>query len=201
MLKKIYYSVILFGCGTKTSGFLNTLFYNDTTADSYQVSFGEKIQYLTKLLLTFTPFAFMLEKFNLWLPNNQIFFRTIVYALFANVIVGGWFHYKNKSFKWRIFFRKNIEMWLIILLVYPILEGMKGVTGDNVIGEFFKIAIQLGTLIYPASKVFKNIHILSNKKFPPSFIMDKVYNFEKDGNVKDFFESEGNKTNNNQNQE
>jgi hypothetical protein len=49
--------------------------------------------------------------------------------------------------------------------------------------------LSFGT-IFPASKILKNIYILSNKQYPPSFIMDKIYKFEKDGNVTDLLGKE-----------
>jgi hypothetical protein len=58
------------------------------------------------------------------------------------------------------------------------------------VGESFKILIQVVTLLYPVSKVLKNIYILSNKQFPPAFIMDKIYNFEKNGDLKDLFDTD-----------
>ena len=64
---------------------------------------------------------------------------------------------------------------------------MRLIAGDNLAGEVFKVTIQIATILYPASKILKNIYVLSNKQYPPSFIMDKIYKFEKDGNVKDLF--------------
>ncbi len=79
-------------------------------------------------------------------------------------------------------------MWIILVLVYGLLEMLRITAGNNFVGEGFKVLIQVMTLLYPISKALKNIYILSNKKFPPSFIMDKIYTFEKNGDLNNLFQ-------------
>jgi len=79
---------------------------------------------------------------------------------------------------------------LVIMFGYTILEMMHLRLGDNLLANGFKITIELSTLLYPGSKVMKNLYILSNKQFPPAFIMERLYNFEKTGNLKDLFPEE-----------
>ena len=170
MLRKIFYSLIL---------------------SSYDgISLTVKAQYIFKLILTFSPIAFILDSFGFWFDKNSMFFSFIIYTLIINMVVGGWYHVKLKSFEWKEFFIKNITMWVVIILAYPVLEFMRLLAGENIAGEIFKVTIQIATILYPASKILKNVYILSNKQYPPSFIMDKIYKFEKDGNIKDLFNKE-----------
>lgn len=81
-------------------------------------------------------------------------------------------------------------MWAVLIPVYTLLEMLRLTAGDNMIGEGFKVVIQITTLLYPISKALKNFYILSNKQFPPQFIMNKIYNFEKTGDIKEFFNKE-----------
>tara|TARA_R110000772_G_scaffold35637_11_gene85866 strand:+ start:7816 stop:8373 length:558 start_codon:yes stop_codon:yes gene_type:complete len=173
MIQKILFSIILLA--------------------SDKPSLQEKLQYLIKLIVTFAPIAFLLEQFDVWFVDNEVFFSYVIVTLLVNIFVGGWYHKKNGSFEWAMFFRKNIEMWVILILVYPVLEMVSNLAGHNIVGDGFKVVIQIATLLYPASKVFKNAYILSNKKFPPSFIMDRIYNFEKSGNLKDLAGEENTK--------
>lgn len=198
MIKKIYYSIILFGYGTKTPLFLKFLNIQES---QYQIESTDKLQYLLKLIMTFTPVAYILNAFNAWFPDNQVFFRVLIWAVLANILAGGWLHHKNGTFKIKILLLKNIEMCIIILITYPILEGINKITGDNVAGKLFQWAIQIGTILYPGSKAIKNIHILSNKKYPPEFIMNKIYNFEKDGDVTEFLGNKPTEPTNNENLE
>lgn len=167
MFKKIYYSIILL-------------------ADSHP-TYVEKFQYLIKLLMALAPVAYVLEGLNLWFINNKQFASFVIVCLFINMLVGIKFHLKMKSFNWAHFLKKNSEMMVVVIVTYILLEMLRLTAGTNMIGESFKVLIQVTTLLYPISKALKNIYILSNKQFPPAFIMEKIYNFEKDGNLGDLF--------------
>lgn len=147
----------------------------------------EKLHYLLGLIATFGPIAYLLDGLNLWFNSNQQFSSFVIICLFVNLAVGVRYHNKMGTFNWKEFFVKNIEMWVILILVYGLLEMLRITAGNNFVGEGFKVLIQVMTLLYPISKALKNIYILSNKKFPPSFIMDKIYTFEKNGDLNDLF--------------
>lgn len=145
----------------------------------------DRIQYILKLIAGFAPVAAFLDFFGVWFTDNQEFFTGMILAFLANMGFGAWYHKKLRTFKWSEFFMKNIKMWCIVLLIYPLLEVIGRVAGDNLVGEMFKVTIQIATLLYPISKAVKNGYILSNKKYPPAFIMERIYQFEKHGNVRD----------------
>ncbi len=44
------------------------------------------------------------------------------------------------------------------------------------------------TLMYPVSKIVKNVFVLTGGKYPPKWIMKALYNYEKSGKLKDFFD-------------
>jgi len=44
------------------------------------------------------------------------------------------------------------------------------------------------TLLYPVSKAVKHIFILSKGKYPPQWIIAALYQYEKNGKLKDFFQ-------------
>jgi len=148
----------------------------------------EKLHYLIGLIVTFGPIAYILDGLNLWFENNQQFSSFVIICLLVNLLVGVRYHNKMRTFCWKEFFIKNIEMWVILVLVYGLLEMLRITAGNNIVGEGFKVLIQVMTLLYPISKALKNIYILSNKKFPPSFIMDKIYTFEKNGDLNNLFQ-------------
>jgi hypothetical protein len=183
-LKKIYYSIVLFGASTKVPNFIKETFKIEES--SFELGLFEKFNYLFKLVLAFMPVAWVLNTFNLWFVDNKIFFQVLVWTIIANIVAGGKVHWDNHTFKLKTLLWKNIEMCIIILFTYPILEGINRITGDNLAGDVFQWAIQIGTILYPGSKAIKNLHIWSNGKYPPAFLMEKIYKFEKDGDVKDF---------------
>lgn len=147
----------------------------------------EKLSYLVSLVGTLAPVAYLLDGLNLWFSTNQQFSSFILVCLMVNMFVGAIFHNKMGTFDWVELFKKNVLMWVVLIVVYAMLEMLRLTAGENFIGEGFKILIQTMTLLYPISKALKNIYILSNKQFPPAFIMDKIYNFDKNGDLKDLF--------------
>lgn len=153
------------------------------------VKITDRFDYLMTILLRLAPVAFLLETFNWWIADNKQFGQFMCIALFVNMVVGIWFHVKNKSFTWEDFFLKNGKMIAIVIVVYVMLEMLRYTAGSNIAGELFKVSIQITTLLWPTSKVFKNAYILSNGEFPPEFIMNKLYSFEKNGDLKAFFET------------
>ena len=153
-------------------------------------SLCEKWDYLFSIIITFAPIAYLLKGFDFWFASNHQFVTFVLICLVANIIVGAAYHKKMKTFDWLEFFLKNMLMWAVLIIVYLMLEILRLTAGNNIVGESFKVLIQITTLLYPISKVLKNAYILSNKQFPPAFIMKRLYSFEKSGNINDFFENE-----------
>lgn len=153
-------------------------------------TFTDKISYFFQVIGTFAPIAYLLDGLNFWFKTNQQFSSFILICLIVNMIVGAVYHHRVGSFDWVEMFKKNVLMWVVLIVVYAMLEMLRLTAGNNFVGESFKILIQVVTLLYPVSKVLKNIYVLSNKQFPPAFIMDKIYNFEKNGDLKDLFDTD-----------
>jgi len=153
-------------------------------------SFTDKLSYLVNLIGAFAPVAYLLDGLSFWFKTNQQFSAFVLICLVINMGVGARYHSKMKTFNWKEMLTKNSVMCGVLILVYTMLEMLRLTAGNNVVGEGFKILIQVMTLLYPISKACKNIYILSNKQFPPAFIMDRMYNFEKNGNLKELFDTD-----------
>lgn len=52
----------------------------------------------------------------------------------------------------------------------------------------FRVVLQMTTLIYPLSKILKNIFIISKGEHPPEWIMKRIYNFQENGDLSAFLE-------------
>lgn len=157
------------------------------------VRIQDKLLYAYNVLINLAPIAFLLNMFNWWWKDNEQFGSFMCVALVINLIVGCWYHLKNNTFNWKLFITRNIEMTFIVVVGYIMLETLRYTAGDNFAGEVFRITIQICTLLFPVSKVLKNIYILSNEKYPPKFFMEKLYNFEKNGDLNDLFNKTKNK--------
>ncbi len=166
---------------------IKKLFFSLILLNSEKPTFFEKVGYWLKLMLASAPIVAALEYFELWYKNNSQFFSFVLCALALNMGVGLRYHLVMKTFSWKEFFSRNIAMFINVLVVYVLLDMLRITAGDNIIGETFKVLVQVTTLLYPVSKALKNIYILNQKKFPPAFIMERIYQFEKNGNVKELF--------------
>ena len=86
-------------------------------------------------------------------------------------------------------------MWMVLIITYILLEMLRLTAGNNLVGEGFKVLIQITTLLYPISKALKNIYVWSEKQFPPQFIMDKIYKFEQTGDLEELLNKKENDNN------
>ncbi|WP_418360182.1 hypothetical protein [Sphingobacterium detergens] len=155
-----------------------------------QPTIWEKIKYAWDVFLHLAPIAIALELVNWWFTENRQFGIFMCIALIFNLAIGVIYHLNRGSFNFKNFLIKNIEMIGVVVVVYFMLEMLRYTAGDNIVGESFRIFIQILTLLYPTSKVFKNIFILTKGKHPPKFIMMKLYNFEKNGDLSEFFKTQ-----------
>jgi hypothetical protein len=148
-----------------------------------QPTFIEKIKYFITILCTLSPIAYCLGGMSFWFSNNKQFATFVLLAIIINVVVGGVFHWRNKTFTQEQFLVKNGIMIAVLIISYTLLEMLHLTIGDNIFSDSFRTLIQISTLLYPISKTFKNLYILSNKQFPPDWMMERLYNFEKTGNI------------------
>jgi hypothetical protein len=184
---------------TNIKDMFKRLLYSVILLTSDRPTLVEKLGYWFKLLIASAPMVWILNRLHIWFETNSEFISFVLLALLVNMGVGLKYHHKMGTFSWREFFRKNISMFASVLVVYVLLDMLRIIAGNNAIGDGFKVVVQLTTIVYPISKSLKNIYILNNKTFPPSFIMDKIYNFERNGNIRDLFnkdEDDNNKAGN-----
>ena len=80
-------------------------------------------------------------------------------------------------------------MIVVVWLSYIVFEIIISAARPEVVASGFRSALQVATLAYPGAKILKNVHIYSNGEHPPQWIMKKLYNFEKNGDLKAFLET------------
>lgn len=158
-------------------------------ASNDDVNIWDRIISAIKSIGTLTPVSLVMSGLGLWFENNLMFFTFTIISILINMGFGGWMHWSKGTFSLETLLYKNIKMTFIVLVSYMMLEFIAQIMGiDNTIGEIFEKTIQIATLLYPVGKVLKNLFILSDGKHPPEFIMKKIYNFQKTGDLKDFIE-------------
>lgn len=168
---------------------IKKMFYGLILAADHGVSLKDRIIYLLLSIAKVAPLAYALDLMNWWFTENKQFGTFLCLAILINMVVGTVKHLQYRTFDFKLFFSRNCIMIFVICIVYIMLEMLRYTAGANVVGEIFKVLIQVTTLMYPTSKVVKNCYILSNGKYPPEFIMKRFYNFEKNGDLSDLFKT------------
>src|SRR5690606_4557208 len=166
------------------------LLLGEATSFTTNIEASDRVRYLFFSVIRFAPFAYILNGFNVWWQDNHRFTTYMLAALILNAIVGAWMHLKYRTFDFKQFFTKNATMLGVVTVTFVMLEMMRLTAGENVVGDIFKVLIQVTSLLYPASKIIKNTFILSEGKHPPEFIMRKIYNFEKNGDLRKLFSTQ-----------
>ena len=159
------------------------LFYFDD-----KIHFRDRVYYFFLAFFKSIPLLMLYSYFSTWRGNNEFFFAGICFALFLNALVGGVYHFITGTFDIKDFLVGNTMMIFVISVSYISLAILSIPLDESGIGKMFKMSVQLMTLFYPVSKILKNAFILTNGKFPPQFVMKALYNYEREGKLKDFFD-------------
>ncbi len=174
LFAKIYYGILLMGDG--------------------KANMADKFEVYLKMTLSFSLVATFLQIVSDWYVTNQKFIVYFIIAVTANAILGLWKHHKLREFDWLIFFWKTALMLAVVIIVYLLLYILVDLAGNGIVVDGFKTTIQIATIFYPISKAIKSLHVISNGEHPPAWIMEKLYGFEKDGNVDQLFKTNTNET-------
>jgi hypothetical protein len=177
---------------TQMKIFLYRKYFNIILLGDEALSLQQRAFYMGKSLITLAPIAFLMDMLNVWFFDNQLFFTTVVAFVFLNMILGAYMHRKNGTFDWFILIKKTMTMIIATMLTYFVLELILMVAGSNIVTETFRTTIQVATLLYPGSKILKNIFILSDGEHPPKWVMQKIYNFQNDGDLSAFMDNKNN---------
>lgn len=173
------------------------VYYNFVLLADEGVQQSERMISFLKLIIGFAPIVWALDLVGLWFNDNKEF----VVGFVVIVIFNGWYgvkkHRKLGTLDYKEFLRRTMETLTYVILTYWVLYIMNKIAGENLITESFGKVIQVSTLFYPASKFFKSLFVVSDGKHPPQWVMEKMYNFEKNGDLKKFLNTD-NENNNNQ---
>ena len=159
------------------------LFYFDD-----KIHFRDRVYYFFIAFFKSIPLLMLYSYFSTWRGNNEFFFAGICFALFLNALVGGVYHFKTGTFDIKDFLMGNTMMIFVISVSYISLAILSIPLDESEIGKMFKMSVHLMTLFYPVSKIVKNVFVLTRGKYPPQFVMKALYNYEREGKLKDFFD-------------
>lgn len=148
----------------------------------------ERLEYFISSLFKFTPIAFLINSAFNWHNKHQSFLYGLYGVLFANALFGVLTHLKLNTFDVGEFFKSTLVTVIVVFGVYFSLDQIDESIPEGFLSVAFTSSIQIITLLYPIAKIMRNGFILTNGKFPPEFLIQKLYNYERDGNIKEFLE-------------
>lgn len=164
-------------------------YFNLVLASEDSIDLSTRLENFWQAFLAFAPVAFILKAFNVWFETHELFFIGILMFILINMILGAYMHLKKGSFSFETLLIKTIKMTIILFITYLILAIILAVAGTNMVTTSFEIALQVSTLLYPAGKILKNVFILSEGEHPPQWVMERIYNFQKNGDLSEFLSS------------
>ena len=166
------------------------IFYFLLLAANKEVDWWERVKYYCKGVSAFVAGSFIIGAITDWYADEKLFTAGLTFIVFANAAFGGFVHWKKLGdFDWEDLLKKTITMIVVVWLSYVVFEIIISAARPEVVASGFRSALQVATLAYPGAKILKNIHIYSNGEHPPQWIMKKLYNFEKNGDLKAFLET------------
>ena len=152
------------------------LYHTDTS-----IALRDRLYYLGQVLLHSTPFMLLCSYLLSWRQAHQAF---------VNILIGAAYHLRYHSFSLRALLLKNAQMLSVIAAVYILLALLEVPLSQTTTGEVFENTLQLMTLLYPVSKAIKNIFVLTHGKYPPAWVIKALYNYEREGKLKEFFNND-----------
>ena len=152
------------------------LYHTDTS-----IALRDRLYYLGQVLLHSTPFMLLCSYLLSWRQAHQAFVMALGGALLLNILIGAAYHLRYHSFSLRALLLKNAQMLSVIAAVYILLALLEVPLSQT---------LQLMTLLYPVSKAIKNIFVLTHGKYPPAWVIKALYNYEREGKLKEFFNND-----------
>lgn len=153
-----------------------------------KIQIRDRIYYFFIAFFKSIPLLMLYSYFSVWREKNELFFVGISFILFLNMVVGAIYHAKAGTFDIKHFLTGNATIMLVITVVYISLSVLSIPINETETGKIFQSVVQFMTLMYPVSKIVKNVFVLTGGKYPPQFIMKTLYNYEREGKLKDFFD-------------
>ncbi len=163
------------------------LFYFDD-----KIHLRDRVFYFFVVFFKSVPLLLLYAYFSSDKEQNAIFYAGISVVLMLDMIAGAWYHFKKGDFDFVALLKGTIFKMTIIAIAFISLSILNIPLSRTDVGRAFEITIQMISLLYPVKDIAKNLFVLSNGKFPPEFFMKALYNYEKSGKLREFYEKVNN---------
>lgn len=148
----------------------------------------DRLNYFWDVITKYSPLLFLYTMAVTWYDQNKPFALAMGTALLLNLIIGARYHWLKGTFNLTRMMIKNIELLAIVAGVYMLLKVLTVPLEEWFVGTIFKATIEFISILLPTEKALKNMFIITNGKHPPAWVIKALYNYQKEGKLKDFFD-------------
>lgn len=150
-----------------------------------------KLKTIWMMTLFLSPLPYILERVLDWTIENSTYILFVFGAIIIDHILGTIIHL---FIKYDFTIKKNLIGLLVkvglVLAVGFMFEGINAIVREsNILKDYLIICLRLLVFLYPAGSALANSSILTKGKFPPQGILSKINCFQKDLDVKRFYEN------------
>lgn len=146
----------------------------------------ERVFFFVESFFKLAPIAFLINSAFNWHNEHEAFLYGLYGIMAVNAFIGVLTHRKLKTLDVGEFAKSTLITIVVVFGVYFSLDQMNNSIPDGLLSVGFSSSVQILTLLFPIAKIMRNSFILTNGKFPPEFLIEKLYNYERDGNIKEF---------------
>jgi len=114
------------------------------------------------------------------------FFFLLFIAIMVNMAVGVYKHWKARELDFKEFYLGTLQVVFVCgagFALFMAIATLEGIHKTD-IGEWFMLLGRVTVILYPAGSAFKNLHYITDGRFPPIGFMNRLKKFEKTGEIK-----------------
>ena len=129
----------------------------------------------------------LIDRIDLWYIDNETYVLWVLFAIASDHLVGSLYHaFWKRDFS----LKENIKGLLIkltmVVVVGLLFEGLGQIINKaELIKSYLLISLRVAVFLYPTMSVLFNVYEMTKKKFPPSWVMEKLKSFQATGDISD----------------
>ena len=146
--------------------------------------FDKNIGSYFEALCTIIPLAALITIFDKLMGTDHLFLLIIFISIFIDAVLGICKHAKQKTLSAKGFIvGQVVKLFIAYINIFIFHSIAYSVKDTGFINDYIINSGNLSSLLYVVSSIFSSIYVISNKKIPPQFILNKIDSFFKTGKL------------------
>lgn len=128
--------------------------------------------------------------------SEHDFMFVLLISIILDTFLGVYKHWKYSTMDAKKLVAKTFEKLLLVMIGMALFNSFAYSMKKHAdLISYYDMMAQLILLSYPIFNAWKNVYLLSDKRFPPKWVMDRFTKFNQTGEIKQFYEQNNNSTN------